>query len=135
MSIGIGGTARMVAQDAETVIYEYSPYNLNEPQHRNRERIYDGLITINKSCLVEPEIHEKIKRWPSGRKQLVVKRIPRDVDFGTRIQTGQITVENSQFCWQICSNGIGHIAMRILYIIFNKYQKDGKLPEETGYHV
>ena len=59
MSMGYGGSARLVLQDENTAIYEYSPYNLNEVEYRNSERIYDGLITISKDGLVEPDIHEK----------------------------------------------------------------------------
>lgn len=59
MSRGFGGSARMVMQDDSSVIYEYAPYNLNEEQYRNADHIYDGVITISKSALVEPEIHEK----------------------------------------------------------------------------
>lgn len=29
MSMGYGGSVRIVLQDEKTVVYEYSPYNLN----------------------------------------------------------------------------------------------------------
>ncbi len=94
MSMGIGGFAVKVLEDAETVIYEYDGYNLNEPQFRNEERVRDGSITIPKSCFAEPDIHEKIKKTPGGRKKLVVKRIPAGVDFRKMIKDGLIEVEN-----------------------------------------
>lgn len=34
MSMGYGGSARLVLQDEKTAIYEYSPYNLNEVDYR-----------------------------------------------------------------------------------------------------
>ena len=75
MSIGIGGYARIVMQDANTVIYKYGAYNLNEVAYRNPDHTYDGIITIDKQSLVEPEIHEKLKKQPSGKKKLITKRI------------------------------------------------------------
>lgn len=49
MSRGIGAYANRVLQDDETVIYEYSGYNLNDEKYRNETRICDGIITIKKS--------------------------------------------------------------------------------------
>ncbi len=135
MSKGIGGAARVVMQDGDTLVYEYYAYNSNEEEYRNPEHIYDGIITIDKRSLVEPEIHEKLKKQPSGRKQLITKRIPREVDFSTLIAAGQISVENSKFCWRTLDNGIGLIAIHIIFSIFNLYQSEGAIPETVGYHV
>ena len=68
MSIGIGGYARIVVQDADTVIYEYDAYNLNEVAYRNPDHTYDGIITIDKQSLVEPEIHENLKSNPVAKR-------------------------------------------------------------------
>ena len=65
MSLGIGSFCKLIAQDDNTVIYEYGSYNLNEPKYENNNRISDGIITISKSSLIEPEIHDKIKRLPN----------------------------------------------------------------------
>ena len=131
MSMGYGGSAKIVLQDEETVIYKYSPYNLNDPEYRNPKRIYDGFITISKNSLVEPDIHTKIKRMPSGRKKLLTKRIPRDVDYSLLFDTGKITVENSSYCWILVgqNKNVGMIAMRIIFKIFDYYQDNGCLPE------
>lgn len=99
MSMGYGGSARIVLQDENTVVYEYSPYNLNESNYRNSDHIYDGLITISKDAMVEPDIHEKLKHMPSGRKKLIVKRIRRDVDYRSLLKAEKITIKNSHFCW------------------------------------
>ena len=135
MSKGIGGSARVIMQDENTVVYEYYAYNLNEEEYQNREHIYDGIITIDKRSLVEPEIHEKLKKHPSGRKKLITKRIPREVDYSGLITAGKINVENSKFCWQILDNGMGLIAIHIIFKFFNLYQSDGAIPETVGYHV
>ena len=48
MSRGIGAHANLVLEDENTVIYEYGGYNLNEPEYRNENHIYDGMITISR---------------------------------------------------------------------------------------
>ena len=135
MSKGIGGSARVVMQDENTVVYEYYAYDLDREEYQNREHIYDGIITIDKRSLVEPEIHEKLKKQPSGRKKLITKRIPREVDYSGLITAGKINVENSKFCWRILDNGMGLIAIHIIFKIFNLYQSEGAIPETVGYHV
>ena len=135
MSKGIGGSARVIMQDENTVVYDYYAYNLNEEEYQNREHIYDGIITIDKRSLVEPEIHEKMKKQPSGRKKLITKRIPREMDYSRLIATGKISVKNSKFCWRILDNRIGLIAMHIIFKIFNLYQSEDAIPEAVEYHV
>lgn len=39
MSLGIGSFCKLIAQDDNTVIYEYESYNLNEPKYENNNRI------------------------------------------------------------------------------------------------
>ena len=136
MSRGFGGSARIVLQDENAVVYEYAPFNLNEPEYRNSEHIYDGLITISKDSLVEPEIHEKLKRMPSGRKKLIVKRIRRDVDYSALLDAGKITIENSSYCWHMVGTkkDIGMMAMRIIFRIYDHYQDEGTLPETVSLH-
>lgn len=137
MSIGIGAYANKVLEDEKTVIYEYGCYNLNVPECRNENRVCDGSITILKSCFVEPEIHKKIKKMPSGRKKLVVKRIPVSVDYRKMITDGLIEVENCGSCWQTFSeiNNVDITAIRILYEIFHEYQMTGDIPEHISYHT
>ena len=77
MSLGIGSFCKLIAQDENTIIYEYGSYNLNEPKYENKHRISDGIITISKSSLIEPEIHDKIKRFPNGKKKRIIKRVPK----------------------------------------------------------
>lgn len=137
MSMGIGGSAVKVLEDAETVIYEYGGYNLNEPQFRNEKRVRDGSITIPKSCFAEPDIREKVKKMPNGRKKLVVKRIPVGVDFRKMIKDGLIEVENCGNCWQTFDevDNADIAAIRILFKIFQEYQVNGEIPEHISYHT
>ena len=135
MSMGYGGAAKMIMQDEKIVIYAYYAYDFSSETSKNPERIYDGTIIIQKDALVEPEIHEKLKKMPSGRKKTIAKRIPQDVDYGALYKSGQIIVENSRFCVQFLPNGVGAIASRIVFEIFNLYQKEGSLPQEASLHV
>lgn len=136
MSRGFGGAARIVLQDDNTVVYEYVPFNLNDPAYRNDEHIYDGLLTISKDSMVEPEIHEKLKRMPSGKKKLIVKRIRRDVDYSALLDSGKIAIENSRFCWRLVGTekNIGMMAMKIIFRIYDHYQDEGTLPETVSLH-
>lgn len=137
MSRGIGAHANLVLQDENTVIYEYGGYNLNEEQFRNKEQVYDGTITIQKDCFLEPEIHEKLKKMPSGKKKLITKRIPVDVDYPKYIEEGLITIENCSNCWKTTDDEkhIDVMALHILFYLFLKYQEQGELPEYISYKV
>lgn len=131
MSMGVGAFADLVLEDENTLIYQYGGFNLNEAEYENASRISDGLITINKSCLVEPEIHEKLKRLPSGRKKPIVKRIPVCVDYPKMIK-GMITVENCSNCWKTSEdeNNIDVSAGWLLFYFFQEYQETGEIPKE-----
>lgn len=135
MSIGTGGCARMVLQDESTAIYEYYAYNLNDEKFRDLHCEYDGLVTIDKSSLAEPEIHEKVKKFPGGRKEAVIKRIPKAVDYPALLISEKIIVKNSRFCWRFLDNGTGYMAMRLVAEIYNAYQLDGRLPETVSCHM
>lgn len=137
MSIGIGAHANLVVQDSQSVIYEYGGYNLNDEQYRNADQIYDGSITIHKSCFLEPAIYEKIKKMPSGRKRLVRKRIPVDVDYPGYIKEGLIVVENCSNCWKTTEDEkhVDVMALHILFSLFREYQEKGAPPESIGYHL
>ena len=53
MSMGYGGFAKKISEDDVSVSYEYGSFNLNIPKYINKEKISDGLITINKSALLK----------------------------------------------------------------------------------
>lgn len=131
MSIGIGAHANLVLWDEQTIIYEYGGYNLNEEQYRNETGIYDGIITIQRCCFLEPKIHEKYKRMPSGKKKLITKKIPVEVDYPRYIDEGLIVVENCSNCWETTNDEkrIDVMALWVLFYLFLDYQKQGRLPE------
>lgn len=136
MSRGIGAFVKLVLEDSKTVIYEYGSYNLNDAKYHNEKRICDGIITIDRNCFAEPEIHEKMKKMPSGRKKLIIKRIPVSVDYNKMISDGRIVIENCSNCWECYSNRNSDImASPILFYLFLQYQIDGKLQEYLNYNV
>lgn len=135
MSRGIGGNCRILEEDEHTVIYEYGGYNLNKPEYRNPDHICDGLITIDKTALVEPEIHTKIKRTQGRKKKSVTKRVPRDVPYIELIESGKIEIQNCSNCWHTFPSGKDIIAYYLIFHIFDKYQEDGVLPSTVSYNV
>ena len=137
MSRGIGVHANLVLEDEKNVIYEYGGYNLNDSEYKNEKHIYDGMIIISRECFVEPEIHEKIKKMPSGREKAISKRIPISVDYEKMLEEGLIKVENCSNCWQVTEGKI-HIDVMVCHILFyafRKYQEEGKIPEHISYNV
>ena len=135
MSMGDGGISRKFVEDEEFIIYEYYSYNWSEPRFSNREKIFDGFITIRKSSLIEPELREKFKRMPSGRRKKFIKKILIDVPIDELLAAGDVQVENSNFAWKILPNGIDLMAYRLCKQIFLRYQNEGYLPERCGYEV
>ena len=110
MSMGYGATCRKVSEDTASVLYEYYAYNLNEENSRNPDKIYDGTILIQKTCLSKPDLTE-------------------------HLSAGHIEITNSSFAWQFASNNIDLMAVRLCQNVFRKYQDSGTLPEVWGYHV
>ena len=135
MSKGYGASCRKVSEDSECVLYEYYAYNLNDEKLRNPDRIYDGTILIQRSCLVEPEIHTKLKRMPKGRKKTIEKRIPVEVELSECLSAGQIEITNSSFSWHFVSDNIDIMAIHLCRKVFREYQETSMLPETCGYHV
>ena len=135
MSIGYEGFACLIEQDEEHFLYSYGCSNWNDEKYMNRERIMDGFIMINKNCLVEPEIHRKLKRFPNGRKRMVEKRIPVEVPYEMLFESGAISVDNSVNCWRVTDREIDCIALRLIWKMFNDYQLTGVLPEKVYYMV
>lgn len=135
MSLGYGGWCYIAVQDEQTVIYQYGSYNLNDSTYCNAERVCDGTITIDKESLVEPEIHEKLKRFPNGKKKLMVKRIVKDVPYKNLFENGKIQIQNSKNCWQKSVDGNDYIAWHLIWNIFSEYQKNGIIPDKMSYNV
>ena len=132
MSLGIGSFCKLIDEDEETVIYEYGSYNLNEPNYINEQKIADGIITIKKNALIEPDIHNKIKRLPNGKKKRIIKRVPKEIHLSQLFENKFIIVENCSHCWKTNENGIDVMADTTVWYIFLEYQEKGQLPESLS---
>ena len=134
MSMGYGGSCRKFVEDDEFIVYEYFSYNWSEPRFSNRERIFDGFITIRKADLIEPELREKFRRLPSGRRKKFIKKILVDVPIDELLATGEIQIENCSHAWKFF-DGVDLMAYRLCREIFLHYQHEGNLPERCGFHA
>lgn len=73
---------------------------------------------------------------PSGRKKLIIKRIPVYVEYDEMIDNGQITIENCSNRWEyVYGSNIDVMACHILFYLFQQYQIEGKLPDHISYNV
>ena len=132
MSLGIGSFCKLIAQDENTIIYEYGSYNLNDPKYENKHRISDGIITISRSSLIEPEIHDKIKRFPNGKKKRIIKRVPKDIPLSDLLENKLVIIENCSNCWKTNVDNIDVMALTTIRYIFLEYQEKGHLPESLS---
>ena len=137
MSKGIGTHANLIFQDDTTIIYEYGNYNLNEEDLKDSNHIYDGTITIQKSCFLEPKIHSKLNKKRNGKKKLITKKIIINVDYPKMLKNGSIVVKNCSQCYNTTNDekNVDIMVCHILYYLFLKYQEQGKIPRNISYNV
>ena len=95
------------------------------------------LLQFSETVFLEPEIHEKLKKMPSGKKKLITKRIPVYVNYTKYIEDGLIVVDNCSNCWNTTDNEkrIDVMALHILFCLFLRYQEQGTMPEYISYHM
>lgn len=63
MSLGYSGLCVKVMEDDEVAIYSYAGENLNDGVSKIGDALLqDGMITIYKRCLEEPEIHSRLRQ-------------------------------------------------------------------------
>lgn len=134
MSLGYVGHTQLEVEDTEIAIYSYTGENWNVQDEAIRKRLAStiGQLTIDKSCLIEPELHSKVRKMPNGRKKLVEKIIVRHPDISELISDGSIVVDGLCGVDAEASDYRPRIYMRLLRIIFESYQLNGRLPEKEG---
>ena len=135
MSMGYGGLCKKFAEDEEFVVYEYFSYNLDIRDFDLKETIeekFDGFITIRKDSLIEPEMREKTRKMPNGRRKTFTKKILKEVELLDLINLGAVQIENCSNAWRILPIGFDFIACILCRRIFFKYQQDGILPEKIS---
>ena len=131
MSIGIGGIADLFMHDQTLIAYNYCCYNLNIENRDYFMKPQDGEIYIDPEALAEPEIREKVKKTPSGKKK-IVKRIPVEVDIYQLLKDKKVSVKNASGTWYTI-DGTDSVALHMLREIFLEYQLNGALPEHIFY--
>ena len=134
MSLGYVGHTQLEVEDTEIAIYSYTGENWNVQDEAIRKRLAStiGQLTIDKSCLIEPELHSKVRKMPNGRKKLVEQIIVRHPDISELISDGSIVVDGLCGVDAEASDYRPRIYMRLLRIIFESYQLNGRLPEKEG---
>lgn len=132
MSIGYCARARKSIEDENVIVYEYNCYNLEFNNWREAMQNWDGFLWIDKTSLVEPEIHIKRKKYK--KKRIIVKRVEKEVDLLELLENKKIEIVNCRNAWHKCGE-YDLMALRLLRRIFSSYQKLGKLPEKEYYYV
>ena len=133
MSRGFGGYMDLVANDSTTLMYTYCCYNVNNDDYKKYMGLADGEIVISRDALVEPDIHSKLKKMPSGRKRIIEKRVRQDVPWEDLFSNGRVTVKNASGTWQTNSAGVDIMAFKMLFKLFNEYQDTGEIPEHISW--
>ena len=93
MSKGHCGHAHLVANDETLLLYSYCAYDINRADWQEIKKKEDGEIAIDRDSLIEPEVQEKVKRLPSGKRTTVVKRIEREVPYEDLLQAKKISIQ------------------------------------------
>lgn len=130
MSMGYFACCRKIAEDENRVEFEYACCDIATDDWEQAKETYDGKIIVDKDAFVEPEIREKLKRMPSGRKKIVIKRIRNDVDFKKLIRYRKIVIKNCRGTWKT-RDDIDIMAIRLVWKMFGEYQDLGKIPEKV----
>ncbi len=131
MSIGFQARANLVCSDESGFLYSYACCNLNlKEKCQVAWEKEDGEIWILRNALIEPEIHEKIRRLPSGRKKTVIKRIPHWAPVEQLITEGKITVKNANGTWET-EGMVDMMAIHLIQNVFQDYQVQGTMPDHA----
>ncbi|MBQ8162539.1 MAG: hypothetical protein IJ083_17570 [Clostridia bacterium] len=135
MSKGHCGYAHLVASDDTLLLYSYCAYDINRDDWQDMKKKEDGEIAIDRDSLIEPEVSEKVKRRPSGKRITVVKRIEREVHYEDLLEAKKISIQNASGAWDFSETGIDEIALNIVRKIFTEYQKTGNIPDYPTWYV
>lgn len=77
MSLGYAGHARLELEDAEIAIYSYTgeDWNVQDESARKALESAIGQFTIDKSCLIEPEVRCKVRKHPMAERNSLKRRL------------------------------------------------------------
>ena len=128
MSLGYIGKAILETADSASLMYFYYSYNMNLEGYEVYKEKYDGTIIIDGGSLVEPEIHIKRIKRPSGKKVYEEKIIEKEVQLEELLKNGKVKIENASGAWDIV-NGYDMMALSLVRKIFKEYQRERDVPE------
>ena len=76
----------------------------------------------------EKNAYMYVAKDSSGRKKMIEKRIPRDVDYQKLFSEGKINIKNAGGTWMISPDGADVMAFHLIFQLFPEYQTQGKIP-------
>lgn len=137
MSLGFRGFCHLEAEDERAAIYTYrgEDWNLEKLVAAEAKQI-EGMFTIDKCCLVEPEIHNRVRKMPNGRKKLVEKKILVPVSGLELVDKGFIKLDKLCGVDELLKDDSYHhlrILGNLLARIFESYQLNGELPKTEAF--
>lgn len=137
MSLGYCGRCVLEAEDEETAVYRYWGEDWNLPEEvRDELEPVPGSFAIAKASLEEPEVRVKTVRRKSGRKMEVEKRVAHTPDIHGHLADGEIVVD--EYCGvdrRLMDSHPGgpRIALGLLHNVYERYMRDGRLPERESF--
>ena len=132
MSRGIGVRAKQIEMDDTKVLYQYGPFNWNEPEYKNPDYEMDGLICIQLECLPIIEFHERNSK-KSGKIKGQIKEIIEKHSSDEMIENGMLRIENSKYCWDKTEDtNIDTMALKAIWNMIRRYEEEGELPKEIS---
>lgn len=126
MSLGYGGTARLVLSDGESAVYAYGCANLNRADNDPCE---DGEIYIELRPIVSAYAPKRTKRYPDG----VPIKSAESVDYEKMLAEGSLKVTNCSNASGIGSGGVDVQVWPLVFKIALRIQLDGAFPAEVWY--
>lgn len=126
VSLGYGGTARLVLGDGKSAVYAYGCTNLNKQDNDPRE---DGEIYVESRSIVSVYVPKKTKRHPNG----VPIKSAENVDYEKMIAVGSLKVTNCSSASRLGGGGVDVQAWELIRKIALRIQMDGSFPEKVGY--
>ena len=110
--------------------YQYRCWVLGEEEVQEQ-----GDIWIRRTALVEPVIHQRIKKRPSGRKEILCTRVPQTFSVEDMLASGEVEVSPSTD-GGACPSTVAHsFVQHLLFQFFLAYQRSGSIPEDVGWYV
>lgn len=130
------GCCRKELEDDEVTVYSYRGDDWGLPEEeRARLREAEGVFTILKSALEEPEVRVERGRLSRHRRGTVERRVPHLPDIDSHLADGGVTIDTPCGVDELSILGGGRavVAWGLIARIFMLYMQRGALPEEDAF--